>query len=67
MNIRDPNISVTLGAFRALQDEVRRLDAALDDQDRVLRSSVPERWKDCTSPVGAVQGYIAELEAISHA
>lgn len=28
-NIRDPEIPVTLGAFRALQDEVRRLDAVL--------------------------------------
>lgn len=30
-NIRDPDIPLTLGAFRALQDEVRRLDAALRD------------------------------------
>jgi hypothetical protein len=30
--------------------------------DRLLRASVPERWKGCTSPVGAVQSYIAELE-----
>jgi len=29
MNIRDPNIPLTLGAFRALQDEVRRLDDVL--------------------------------------
>ena len=32
------------------------------DEDRILRSSVPERWKDCTSPIGAVQSYIAELQ-----
>ncbi len=30
--------------------------------DRILRSSVPERHKGCTSPVGAVQNYIVELE-----
>lgn len=61
-NIRDPAIPLTLGAFRALQDEVRRLDAELADQDRLLRASVPDRWKGCTSPVGAAQSYIAELE-----
>ena len=33
-----------------------------DDEDRILRSSVPERWKDCTSAIGAVQSYIAELQ-----
>lgn len=33
-----------------------------DDRDRILRSSVPDRWKDCSSAVGAVQSYIAELE-----
>ena len=30
--------------------------------DYMLRCSVPDRWKSCTSPVGAVQSYIAELE-----
>jgi hypothetical protein len=30
--------------------------------DRILRSSVPDHWKACTSPIGAVQSYIAELE-----
>ncbi len=39
-----------------------RLKAMLADDDRILRSSVPERWKHTTSPVGAVQSYIAELE-----
>jgi hypothetical protein len=33
-----------------------------DDGDRILRSSVPDRYKACTSPIGAVQSYIAELE-----
>lgn len=41
---------------------VRDLEEAISTDDRVLRSSVPERWKDCASPVGAVQSYIAELE-----
>lgn len=36
--------------------------AGMEAWDRVLRSSVPERWKGCASPVGAVQSYIAELE-----
>jgi hypothetical protein len=27
-----------------------------------LRSSVPDRWKEWPSPVGAAQNYIAELE-----
>lgn len=37
------------------------------DEDRVLRSSVPERWKNCASPIGAVQSYIAEMErALAH-
>jgi hypothetical protein len=30
--------------------------------DRILRASVPERWKGCTSAIGSVQSYIAELE-----
>lgn len=38
------------------------------DDDRILRESVPERWKDCASAIGAVQSYIAELEgAVSRA
>lgn len=40
-------------------------DAALAElatQDRVLRSSVPQEHKGCTSPVGAVQNYIGDLE-----
>lgn len=38
----------------------------LAEWDRILRASVPERWKNCTSPVGAVQSYIAELERATH-
>lgn len=45
-----------------LQARVGELEAALATQDRILRSSVPERWKGCTSPVGSAQSYIAELE-----
>jgi hypothetical protein len=33
-----------------------------DEEDKLLRASVPERWKGTTSPIGAVQNYIAELE-----
>jgi len=36
--------------------------AALAEWDRLLRASVPDRWKKTTSAVGAVQAYIAELE-----
>jgi hypothetical protein len=37
------------------------------DEDRTLRDSVPERWKRCKSPIGAVQSYIAEMEhALNH-
>ena len=36
--------------------------ARLKEIDYLLRSSVPERYKGCTSPVGAVQSYIVELE-----
>lgn len=32
------------------------------DEDRVLRASVPDRHKGATSPIGAAQSYIAELE-----
>lgn len=47
-------------------NEAERREAALreelETQDRLLRSSVPVPFKDATSPVGAVQSYIAELE-----
>ena len=47
----------------ALQALLTAADERADEDDRVLRSSVPERHKGCTSPVGAVQSYIAELES----
>ena len=43
--------------------ELRRLESENLDMDRLLMASVPHRWKSCKSPVGAVQSYIAELEA----
>ena len=46
----------------ALQARLTAADERADEDDMVLRSSVPERHKGCTSPVGAVQSYIAELE-----
>jgi hypothetical protein len=39
------------------------LEAKISTWDRILRGSVPEEHKGCTSPVGSVQSYIAELEA----
>jgi chromosome segregation ATPase len=39
------------------------LEAKISTWDRILRESVPEEHKDCTSPVGSVQSYIVELEA----
>ena len=41
---------------------IERHAKQLAEDDRLLRASVPDRWKTCTSPVGAVQSYIAELE-----
>nr|WP_315492544.1 hypothetical protein [uncultured Pseudomonas sp.] len=46
----------------ALQALLTAADERADEDDMVLRSSVPERHKGCTSPVGAVQSYIVELE-----
>ena len=43
-------------------EEILSLRQQLAEDDRLLRASVPDRWKTCTSPVGAVQSYIAELE-----
>lgn len=37
-------------------------DDTLENWDRILRSSVPDAFKKATSPVGAVQSYIACLE-----
>jgi histone H3/H4 len=47
-----------IAAADALESQAKQIQ----DWDRILRSSVPEQHKDCTSPVGAVQNYIAELE-----
>ena len=44
------------------QSELAALREDLATQDRVLRASVPDRHKGCTSPVGAVQSYIVDLE-----
>lgn len=49
-------------AYTAEQVRQAQRDAVEADR-RILLSSVPDRWKDCTSAVGAVQSYIAELEA----
>lgn len=56
-----------IAQLRAADEREKRLDPDHEyhmsaDADRVLRASVPERWKGCTSPIGAVQAYIAELE-----
>ena len=56
-----PHIHVGLAPSAAA--ELRRLEYENLNMDRLLRCSVPDRWKSCTSPVGAVQSYIAELEA----
>jgi hypothetical protein len=41
---------------------LRALQASIADMDHLLRASVPDRHKVCTSPVGSVQNYISELE-----
>ena len=54
------------GSYEGYQDDcdyiaaacpatVLALIAEVEDVDRLLRASVPDRWKDCASPVGAVQ------------
>jgi len=48
--------------YESLKAENARLQSIIGDQDRILRSSVPEHHKGCASPVGAVQNYISELE-----
>ena len=42
--------------------EIDRLRGELAAIDRLLRASVPQPFKGTTSPVGAVQSSIAELE-----
>lgn len=45
-----------------MSDRTETAEETLATWDRLLRASVPERHKSCTSPVGAVQSYIGELE-----
>jgi hypothetical protein len=56
----------TADQMRAYGELCRRTaspaEGRMGEWDRVLRSSVPDRHKGCTSPVGAVQNYIGELE-----
>ena len=51
-----------IALVRDLEEKIRRQEKRIAEWDRLLRASVPERWKNCTSPVGSVQSYIAELE-----
>lgn len=44
-----------------VRNQIERAASPQPDDD-VLRSSVPARWKTCTSAIGGVQSYIAELE-----
>jgi len=48
--------------YDAAQIELAALLEELATQDRVLRSLVPDEHKSCTSPVGAVQNHIGDLE-----
>ena len=48
--------------YLAMLEHARTLERELAEKDRLLRASVPERWKHATSPAGCVEGYIAELE-----
>jgi hypothetical protein len=48
--------------YTALLAERDRLRADIKEDSRILRSSVPERWKQTESAVGAAQSYIVELE-----
>lgn len=42
--------------------DYRELEKQAATSERVLRASVPERYKGATSAVGGAQSYIAELE-----
>lgn len=57
------NAAAELRRLHTVEQQRDELAARIAKDDRVLRSSVPERWKGCTSPVGAAQSYIAELES----
>ena len=39
-------------------------DCVTERGDRILRSSVPDRWKNSASSIGGVQSYIAEMEQV---
>jgi hypothetical protein len=54
-------IDNTIAALTASQGESEPVSVS-PDADRILRASVPDHWKGCTSPIGSVQSYIAELE-----
>jgi hypothetical protein len=57
------NVALEQGkVIHALTARAEAAEQKLATEDRLLRASVPERWKDCDSPVGSVQSYIAELE-----
>ncbi len=32
------------------------------NDERILRDTIPDRYRDCVSPIGAAQSYIADLE-----
>lgn len=57
------NTAAELRRLHAVEQQRDELAARIAKDDRVLRSSVPERWKGCASHVGAAQSYIAELES----
>lgn len=60
----DAELAATISALRTLKDRAEKAEAKLADWDHLLRASVPEEHKNCASPIGCVQSYIAELEAI---
>jgi hypothetical protein len=63
-NLKEDIHVVTKADYDKVQSELAVLREELVNQDRVLRASVPEKHKNCTSPVGAIQSYIVDLEQI---
>jgi len=57
-----PDKCPTCGSDCNELDELAKAERELARMDSILRASVPDRWKTCASPVGAVQSYIAEME-----
>ena len=53
---------VNIAGYDAALSQVAALREELATQDRVLRASVSDEHKSCTSPVGAVQNHIGDLE-----